>query len=301
MSDSGITKEFLGLLDSYKIDKTKDLIKEIGDVVDKNIEIVDGQYLFNKQEIHWTGSFILELEKWEKFKKDKSFTEKKLKDRISKSIKEFLGAGESEIDVIKRLKFLKVSMGIESFSQSEITFKLIKKWIKKSKEIELKYRPDIWLDWASINAKNITFSTHVAKLTHSSIKGATNIYFDKIDKKALFFSTASLLEKATDVSQTDSKLSPIGKFLQLEYNKMKMIDKLKKEDISDLKSFSTSDKQLTLWKERFFYAFKSIRPSSHFLSKQMYFPIDKGYHMISPLVSSSLEQVIYEKNTILKI
>jgi CRISPR-associated protein Csy1 len=295
MSYSGMTKEFLGLLDSYKIDKIKKLVKEIGDTVDKHIEVVDGQYFFNKQEIIWQNEFLLELDKWEKFKTEKDFTDKKLKDRINKKIKEFLGTGESEIDVIKRLKSLKVSMGIESFSQSEITFKFIKKWIKKSKEIEVKYRPDIWLDWASINAKNISFSTHVAKLTHSSIKGATNIYFDKIDKKALFFSTSSLFEKATDVSQTDSKLSPIGKFLQLKHNNMRMIDKLKKEDMSDLKSFSISDKQLTLWKENFYDAFKSTRSSSHFLAKQMYFPIDKGYHMISPLVSSSLEQVIYDK------
>jgi CRISPR-associated protein Csy1 len=295
MSGNNMTKEFLGLLDSYKIDKTKDLIKEIGDIIDKDIDISNGQYFFNKQEIIWNNEFLLELEKWEKFKTEKGFTPKKLKDRISKKIKEFLGAGESEIDVVKRLKSLKLSMGIESFSRSQITLKFIKKWIRKTKEIELKYRPNIWLDWASANAKNISFATHVAKLTHSSIKGATNIYFDKVDKEPFFFSTSSLLEKATDVSQTDSKLSPVGKFLQLEVNNIKMADKLKKEDMSDLESFSTNEEQLVFWKENFNGAFKDTRPSSHFLAKQMYFPIDNGYHMISPLVSSSLEQVLYEK------
>jgi len=48
MSDSGMTKEFLGLLDSYKIDKTKKLIKDIGDAISEEIIVTDGQYFFNK-------------------------------------------------------------------------------------------------------------------------------------------------------------------------------------------------------------------------------------------------------------
>ena len=212
-----MTEAFLGLLDGYKIDKTKKLIKEIGDTVDKHIEIVDGQYFFNKQEIVWRNEFLLEFEKWEKFKTEKGFTDKKLKDRISKSIKEFLGTGEVEIKVIKRLKYLKESLGIESFYPSTITLKIIRKWIKISERIEQEYSPNIWLDWASSSAKNISFSTHVAKLTHSSIKGATNIYFDKEDERSDYLSTSSLVEKVVDVSQTDNKLAPIGKFLQLEH------------------------------------------------------------------------------------
>jgi len=296
MSYSGMTKEFLGLLDSYKIDKIKKLVKEIGDTVDKHIEVVDGQYFFNKQEIIWQNEFLLELDKWEKFKKDRSFTEKKLKDRISKSIKEFLGTGENKIDVIKRLKSLKVSMEIESFSQSEITFKLIKKWIHKTKEIEVKYRPEIWLDWASINAKNISFSTHVAKLTHSSIK-ASNIYFDKYEKQGRFFSTSSIKNKTLDISKTDAKLSPISTFLQLESENVSIVDKLRKGDLSDIEEFATTKEQLKQWKNDFVDSFNNKKPSSHFLSKQVFFPVEDSYHLVSPLLSSSLIQTIYELKT----
>jgi CRISPR-associated protein Csy1 len=296
MNNNGITKEFVKLLDSYKIEKIKKLVKEIGDTFDKDIEIGNEKYLFNKQEIQWSGSFLLELEKWEKFKKDKSFTEKKLKDRISKSIKESLGNGELSIDVVKKLKNLKASLNLQSISSSEINTEIVKKWIKSAKKIEKEYAYDRWLDWASINAKNISFSTHVAKLTHSSIKGATNIYFDKSNKEPYYFSTSSLAKKTVDISQTDNKLAPVGKLLQLEFNGIKLADKMRNRDLSDFKFFAKSEEQLLLWEENFFNAFQSTKPSSHFLAKQMYFPISKDtYHMLSPLVSSSLEQEVYEK------
>ncbi len=295
MSSSGITKEFITLLDSYKINKINKLVKEMGDTFDKHIEIDNEKYFFNKQEIHWGGSFLLELEKWEKFKKDKGFTEKKLKDRISKSIKTFLGNGEPSVNIIKKLKELKVSLNIKSFSSSKINTKIVKKWIKSSKKIEEEYIYDKWLDWASSNAKNISFSTHVAKLTHSSIK-ATNIYFDKIDDKPFYFSTSSLTKKSVDVSQTNNALSPIGKLFQLEFNGVKLADKMRNRDLSDFSSFAKSEEQLLFWEENFFNTFQSVKPSSHFLAKQMYFPINKNsYHMLSPLVSSSLEQEVYEK------
>jgi len=295
MSYTGMTKEFIMLLDSYKIKKTKELIKEIGDTLDKEIQIDNENYFFNKQEIYWRGSFLLELEKWEKFKKDKKFTEKKLKDRISKNLKEFLGNGEPSIDVVKKLKNLKASLNLQSISSSRINTKIVRKWINSSKKTTKEYIYDRWIDWASSNAKNISFSTHVAKLTHSSIK-ATNIYFDKIDKEPSYFSTSSLVKKIVDISQTDNKFSPIGKLFQLDFDGVKLADKMRNGDVSDFKSFAKSEEQLLLWKENFLNTFKSIKSSSHFLAKQMYFPISKDtYHMLSPLVSSSLEQEVYEK------
>lgn len=295
MNHNGITEEFVKLLDSYKIKKTKEIIKEIGDTIDKHIEINDDKYLFNKQEINWLSTFLLELKKWEKFKKDKDFTQKKLKDRISKSIKEFLGNGEPRINVVEILKSLKASLGLESFSSSLINYKMVKKWIKYSSKIEEEYTYDRWLDWASVNAENISFSTHVAKLTHSSIK-ASNIYFDIKDKKPYYFSTSSLSEKVVDVSQTNNALAPIGKLFQLEFNGIKLAEKMRNRDLSDFKYFANSNEQLVLWEENFYNSFKSTKPSTHFLAKQMYFPVDETtYHMLSPLVSSSLEQVIYEK------
>jgi len=295
MNYNGMTKEFVTLLDGYKIKKIKDLVKEVGDTFDKYIQIDNEKYFFNKQEIHWTGSFLLELEKWEKFKKDKGFTEKKLKDRISKSIKESLGNGEPTIDVIKKLKNLKTSLNLKSISSSEINTKIVRKWINSSKKIEEEYVYDRWLDWASVNAKNISFSTHVAKLTHSSIR-ATNIYFDKRDKESYYFSTSSLSEKIVDVSQTNNALSPIGKLFQLEFDGVKLADKMRDKDLSDFKSFAKTEEQFILWGENFFNTFQNRKPSTHFLAKQMYFPVNKkDYHMLSPLVSSSLEQEVYEK------
>ncbi len=254
MNNSVLKEAFIEFIDIYKIDKTKKLIKEMGDALSKSFEIDD-----------------------------------------IKKTKELLGNGERQINVLQCLKDIKSYLDIESFKLSIINMKLLRKWIKASQKTEDEYDYAIWLDWASKNAKNISFSTHIAKLTHSSIKGASNIYFDKEDKELEYFSTSVLNNKIVDISQTDNKLAPIGKLLQMEKKGSLLADKLKIGDVSDFQDFAKSEEQLTSWKEGFLLAFTNQNPSSHYLAKQMYFPVDDGYHMLSPLVSSSLDHALFEK------
>ena len=168
-------------------------------------------------------------------------------------------------------------------------------WLTKLEEISNKYHYPNWLDWASENAHNIGFSTHVAKLTHSSIKGGSSIYFDKIDQESEYLTTASLVDRPIDVSQTDNKFAPIGKLLKLEFNEQKLYSKLICSDVTDIETFTDNEDQLRKWQNGFLNCFRDKTPSSHSLAKQIYYPIGNNYHLLGTLASSSLDQLIFDK------
>lgn len=171
------------------------------------------------------------------------------------------------------------------------------KWTAELLAISNKYNYTKWLGEACQNAVNVSFSTHVAKLTHSSIKGATSIYFDEEDEDPQYLTTAALNDKPIDVSQTDNKYAPIGKFLKLKFGGSTAADKLIKSDLSDFEVFAEDDEQLNKWQQGFLNAFEDRHPSSHSLAKQLYYPVGESYHLLSPLVSSSLDQRVFERIT----
>jgi CRISPR-associated protein Csy1 len=64
-----------------------------------------------------------------------------------------------------------------------------------------------------------------------------------------------------------------------------------------LKPYAQDDAQLQQWQKQFNQAFNEKNKSSHTLAKQVYFPVpsENGYHLLTPLVSSSLAQIIHER------
>lgn len=306
MNDRVLKDAFVNLIDGYKIEKSKKLIKDIADTISQNTEILPEGYQFQSIKIEWGDYFTGELEKWDKFKKDKSYTEDKLKGRINKVIKQFLGDGNADLSVIASLISLKKEMGIQFIRSDSINFRKVIGWVKESYSNDDKYNYANWLDWASSNAKNVSFATHIAKLTHSGISGASNIYFDNEDEVG-YLSTASLKNKEIEISQTNNALAPIGKLLQLQNNNESLSEQLKNGDLTVFKNFSENDKQLAKWKEGFDAVFKEKELATHYLAKQIYFPInnnehcdDQNYHLINPMMSSSLDQTVFEKTNFVK-
>src|SRR5690554_5686235 len=53
----------------------------------------------------------------------------------------------------------------------------------KQQELKNKYSPAVWLTWAADNAKNVSFATHVPKLTHSAIDSHSFIDTSKAENK----------------------------------------------------------------------------------------------------------------------
>ena len=140
----------------------------------------------------------------------------------------------------------------------------------------------------------ISVATHVAKLTHSSISWATSVFYKNNDEHG-YLSTSSIKKVKADVAHPDLKLAPISKFLLFLHNK-KLIDEIVNlEDFNIFKPFSVDNSEFEKWREGFFLYCTQNAVATHYLAKQVYFPVNDEYHLLSPMVSSVLDQEIYDR------
>ena len=146
------------------------------------------------------------------------------------------------------------------------------------------------------NAKDtaISVATHVAKLTHSSINWATSILYEN-NNENYYLSTSSIQKLKVDVAHPDLKLAPISKFLLFLYDKNHIAKVVKAEDFNIFKPFSVDNKEFTEWKYGFFLYCTQNPIATHYLAKQVYFPVNDQYHLLNPMIASSLEQEVYER------
>lgn len=268
------------------------VIKELEETI-----ILDGCFFFSPgteyQATEWQTKLLTLKQDWIKIQQDKKYKIQNLRTKITNDIKkslETIEAYEVNSDAIKDKTKRALDIYLLSFSLEErlnnvkasysdfetIIDRQQQIWLTEFEAISKKYDYANWLDGASESAGNVSFSTHVAKLTHSSIKGASSIYFDKQDESPQYLTTASLIDKQIDVSQTDNKYAPIGKLLKLKYKDENLADKLSNSDVSCFKFFATDEVQLKKWEQGFLNCFKDKNPSSHSLAKQLYFPANSN-------------------------
>ena len=169
----------------------------------------------------------------------------------------------------------------------------------KQKEFENKYNPIVWLTWAADNAKNVSFATHVSKLTHSAIDSPAFIDASKAEKTTQI-TTSSLNNAAIDGAVRGNQYAPIYQLLELERNGKKLASQFNNPETSLLTGFSENNEQLKSWNLGFAAALTDGEPRAHSLLKQVYFPLDKtsiestSYHLLCNLVSSSKAQALFE-------
>lgn len=168
----------------------------------------------------------------------------------------------------------------------------------KKQDLLGKYTPERWITWAAENAKNVTFATHVTKLTHSVIDSPS--FFNVIGTtKNKHLSTSSLTNVVIDGAVKGMQYSPVYQFLELEFNNKKLVGEFSDFDTDLLKNFAKSHEQMLAWNQGFSAATSEGKPTAHFLLKQTYFPINKdgsefNYHLLCNVVSSSKAQALYE-------
>ncbi len=170
---------------------------------------------------------------------------------------------------------------------------------KRILALDKKFSPTHWLADASNKASGVVLDvTHISKLTHSSAKASNfnALVFGTQQPKTLLI-TANLTGKIPiDFAYSTAEYAPIAEFLQLNCAGQ-MLGKILCNNPAALKPFAQDDAQLQQWKEQFSLAFNEKNKSSHILAKQVYFPVfpNGEYHLLTPLVSSSLAQVIYDR------
>ena len=164
----------------------------------------------------------------------------------------------------------------------------------KREKLQHDFQLSNWLDSAAKRAAQISMVTHAVKFTHSSAKG-TNILASDLGQDSRYLDTASLSSPAVDAVGNAAALD-VARLLQLtDDNDQSLLDYLKRDDITPLKNLTQNDKQLDEWVYGLKRALQDATPSSHTLSKQVYFPIGEDeYHLLAPLYSSSLSHAFYQ-------
>lgn len=170
---------------------------------------------------------------------------------------------------------------------------------KSIQALDEKFTPRQWLADAVNKASGVVLDvTHIAKLTHSSAKASNfNALAFGVQQPQVLLASANSVEKLPiDFAYSTAEYAPIAEFLQLDCAGV-MLGKIICNAPSALKPYAEGVNQLQLWQEQFSLAFNEKTKSSHILAKQVYFPLasETDYHLLTPLISSSLAQVIYDR------
>ncbi|MDH2434354.1 type I-F CRISPR-associated protein Csy1 [Pokkaliibacter sp. MBI-7] len=173
--------------------------------------------------------------------------------------------------------------------------------LSQRKEVEEKFIPHLWLTDAAQRAGQLQLVTHALKYIHSDAKG-TSIYATmSLQANAGYISSNVLSDYSIDVVGNAAALD-VGKLLQLpSYNAPTtadnplLIDFIRQDDCSPLLPFAQTDAQAQEWLALFKQAITATAPSSHKLAKQVYWPVEDGYHLLSPLFATSLAQAMFTR------
>ena len=167
--------------------------------------------------------------------------------------------------------------------------------VTKKAEISSKFDANSWLTWAAENARSVSFSTHVSKLTHSAIYSPS--FYDSVNVISNYqVSTSSLQNPDVDGAVRGNQYSPIFQFLELTVSDEKLVNRLANTDCMVLRSFSKSEEENEKWNAGFRNSLSELDLSAHTLLKQIYFPLGKNkpaYHLLCNLVSSSIAHRIF--------
>ncbi|NWC65873.1 type I-F CRISPR-associated protein Csy1 [Cedecea sp. P7760] len=164
--------------------------------------------------------------------------------------------------------------------------------LQERRELELRYAPGNWLTDAAKRAGQISLVTHAAKFTHGDSKSSS--IFTETGAVEGYLSTSTLNNPAADAVGNAAALD-IAKLLQTEVDGDSLLACLKRNDDSPLTALAENPQQLAEWLEGFSRALTIKDPVSHKLAKQIYFPVAEGYHLLSPLFSSSLTHALHQK------
>ena len=184
---------------------------------------------------------------------------------------------------------------LTSLSCSELVKKVQDIYDFRLNEIKSFHTPKNWFDYYSSKASGVSFSTHVAKITHSSIK-ASSFFVSYDENNQKFLTTDTLLAPIIDDAIDNAALTPIASFLKLKIEGMMLGDCLFKGDAKPLLTFSDNTEQVDSWRTGFSEVFLTKNLSSHTLLKQVYFPINeknRKYHLLNNIKSSSLAHELF--------
>ncbi|MCD9460212.1 type I-F CRISPR-associated protein Csy1 [Marinibactrum halimedae] len=164
---------------------------------------------------------------------------------------------------------------------------------EKRHALEAAFQPAVWLGDAAERAKQLNVVTHGIKYLHSDAKGSS-WFSPGSEDNTRYVSTASIPQPELDIVGNAAALD-VGKLLQLTVENLSVMDVIREKQAVLFDGIAESEAQAHEWIEKFGAVISATNPSTHKLAKQVYWPIDEGYHLLCPLYATSLTHAIYEK------
>ena len=176
----------------------------------------------------------------------------------------------------KKQDFLKKKINSNTTDEDKVLFQ---------EEAMTKYSLDSWLVDASKRAGQLFVTSHPAKFIHPNAK-STNIIADckQANDGLLRTSNVSVLR---DVFGNAAALD-VEKFLRIQIEDKTILEHLEQNTPTIQSIFSVKDVDFGAIRENFLQIRKSNAKQTSGKLKQVYFPIDGDYHLLTPLVPSGI-------------
>lgn len=156
-----------------------------------------------------------------------------------------------------------------------------------------KFKPENWLSDAAKRAKQLQFVTHAIKYINSDARG-TSLYDDNKDSAHGIIATHSISKPSLDIVGNAAALD-VGRLLtQVTYQNKTLVDYILADDISPLLPIAKNAQLAEQWLAGFKQVFAADELSTHKFGKQVYWPVEGDYHLLTPLFATSLAQAVYE-------
>ncbi|WP_087018363.1 type I-F CRISPR-associated protein Csy1 [Thaumasiovibrio subtropicus] len=204
---------------------------------------------------------------------------------------------ERIVAYIAERKALKQEALDKEISKASDDNALLAKLSEKQHKLNADFTVSAWLDSAATRAGQISMATHAVKFTHSAAKGS-NLLAEQLGSDPRYLDTFCLAQPAVDAVGNAAALD-VAKLLQLADSEgVALLEYLKQNDALPLRPLAGDEQQLSAWLEGLSAALVDRAPSSHTLSKQVYFTVEEdpsGYHLLAPVYSSSLSHAVYQQ------
>lgn len=183
-------------------------------------------------------------------------------------------------------------------SEAEQVAELEQKLSEKRAELLSQYEPKNWLTDAARRASQISMVTHAPKYTHSDTQsiGINLKNENKTDEPERYLHSQIFNDLTIDVFGNSAALDVAG-MLQQEVQGQSLLIEVASGYSPVLKRLAANDEQYQTWLRGFHAALQDRELTTDWRSKQLYFPLENNYHLISPLYATSLSQKFHEKLT----
>jgi len=191
---------------------------------------------------------------------------------------------------LEKLKLLASEIELGATSEILDEYENFTQWIKSN------FEPKKWLSDNCKDALGVSFATHVAKLTHSRIKGASSLFDYSESVSPRYLTTSSLALKHEDSALDDAKFAPVANLLKLSDSSKTLDEYIASDSVTPFLEFTENIELARKWVADLKEALDSSRKSSHILAKQTYWPIEENrYQLLLPVKSSALAHTLYLK------